>query len=165
MITLRNYTKDDAERLVLLANNKNVSRYLTPRFPYPYTLNDAYEWIEKGAYTKGTTSKVIEFNSQFVGGIGLIQQEDWRSHIAEIGYWIGEPFWGKGIATEAVKQMTALGFGEFGYRKIIALVLAPNLPSVRVLEKCGYTLEAKLKDEVCKNGQYFDVLRYAKYSL
>ena len=108
MINLREYKKEDADRLIRLANNKNVSKYLTPFFPFPYTKKDAHWWLETGRILNDAINKVIEYNEEFVGGIGIKPQKGWKSHIAEIGYWIGEEYWGNGIATDALKQMTKL---------------------------------------------------------
>ncbi len=163
MITLRNYQKSDATRLVLLANNKNVSKYLVYTFPYPYTQKDADWWIETGSTANNAITKVIEYNGEFVGSVGIIPQIGWKSHIAEIGYWLGEDYWGQGIATEALKLMTEYAFLQLQYKKLFAPVLAPNKASMRVLEKCGYQLEGILKYEVSQEGKYFDIYHYAKY--
>jgi [ribosomal protein S5]-alanine N-acetyltransferase len=162
MISLRDYAHTDVERLLELANNKQVSRYLATTFPYPYTRADAAWWINIGCREKHTIAKVVEYNSEFVGGIGLKAQVGWRQHVAEIGYWLGEPYWSQGIATAALQEMTDVAFA-LGYRKLYAPVLATNAASMRVLEKCSYQLEGILKGEVLKDDRYFDIHRYAKY--
>lgn len=163
MIRLRAYATSDIPRLVQLANNKNVSRYLVYTFPYPYTKRDAIWWVDKGAQENGAVTKAIEFNNEFVGSVGIQPQAGWKSHTAEIGYWIAEPYWGKGIATEALRQMTNLGMRELGLRKLFAPVLAPNIASMRVLEKCGYVVEGVLRQEVYKDGVYYDIHHFAKF--
>lgn len=162
MIALRDYEAGDVDRLVELANNENVSRYLVYTFPYPYTKEDAKYWIEKGAHENGAVTKVIQFERTFVGSIGITPRTGWRSHLAEIGYWLGERFWGRGIATEALRQMTERAFSKSWLDKLFAPVLAPNAASMRVLEKNGYELEGILKEEVEKDGCRFDVHHYAK---
>jgi [ribosomal protein S5]-alanine N-acetyltransferase len=162
-IQLRDYCVADASRLVELANNVKVSRYLRETFPFPYALADAEWWIAVGAQAEGVLTQVIEFHGEFVGSVGIVAQLGWRAHLAEIGYWLGEPYWGQGIATEALGQMSAIAFATQRYRKLFAPVLAPNVASMRVLEKCGYQLEGVLRQEVCKQGQYFDLYYYAKY--
>ncbi|NER79953.1 MAG: GNAT family N-acetyltransferase [Leptolyngbya sp. SIO1D8] len=162
MITLRDYEKSDIARLVLLANNKNVSRYLIDTFPYPYTDKDAEWWLETGNTASNTVTKVIQQNDEFVGSVGITPQIGWRQHVAEIGYWIGEAYWGQGITTEALRLMTDDALFSLGYHKLFAPVLGPNKASMRVLEKCGYELEGILKQEVYKDGQYFDIHHYAK---
>ena len=163
MITLRDYTIKDVERLVTLANNKNVSQYLVNTFPYPYTKSDAVWWIKTGSKANGIVSKVIKYQNLFVGSVGITPQSGWREHVAEIGYWLGEEYWGNGIATKALTQMTDYAFSVLRYRKLFAEVLSENKASMRVLEKCGYELEGILKQEVCKDGKYFDVFYYGKY--
>ena len=165
MITLREYTKTDLDRLVYLANNKNVSRYLVYTFPYPYTKQDAEWWIETGSKTEGSVTKVIEYQGEYVGSVGTTRQTGWKQHIAEIGYWIGEEYWDNGIATEALKVMTDLTFASTEIKKLIAPVLSPNKASIRVLQKCGYEFEGVLKIEVKKDHKYFDIHHYAKINL
>ena len=109
MIRLRPYSLADISRLATLANNKNVSRYLTDTFPYPYTEEDAAWWVNTGAQENNAVTRAIEFNDAFVGSVGIQPQSGWKAHSAEIGYWVGEPYWGKGIATEALRQMTRIG--------------------------------------------------------
>jgi RimJ/RimL family protein N-acetyltransferase len=160
-VTLREYTMDDADRLTELANNKNVSRWLDVRFPYPYTRADAEWWITTGNGLNGEVSRVIDCDGELVGGIGLAPQYSWRKHCAEIGYWLGEPYWGRGIGTEALRQMTDHAFRELGFRKLYAPVLAPNKASMRILEKCGYTQEAHLPQDVFKGDTYYDIIQFS----
>ncbi|MCH8010780.1 MAG: GNAT family N-acetyltransferase [Candidatus Marinimicrobia bacterium] len=144
-------------------NNENVSRYLVYTFPYPYTKQDAEWWIEIGSKANGSVTKVIEYRGEFVGGVGIKPQTGWKSHLAEIGFWVGEEYWGKGITSEALRTMSDLVFSTMKYKKLFAPVLGPNKASMRVLEKCEYNLEGVLKREVFKGGQYSDVYHYAKY--
>lgn len=165
MIKLREYSDTDIDRLLDLANNINVSRYLVYTFPYPYTREDAEWWISTGSKDHGATTRVIEYDNLFVGSVGITPQSGWREHIAEIGYWIGEPYWDNGIATTALKEMSDYAFSQLKYKKLIAPVLAPNKTSMRVLEKSSYELEGVLKNEVFKDNQYYDIHQYAKYCL
>jgi len=162
-ISLRDYTLADIDRLVLLANNENVSRYLVDTFPFPYTARDARWWIETGSAECGATTRVIVCNDEFVGSVGILPATRWRAHVTEIGYWVAEPYWGRGIATAALCEMTAYAFTEPGCEKPVAPVLAPNVASMRVLAKCGYRSEGCMAREVRKNGRTWDVLRYAKH--
>jgi RimJ/RimL family protein N-acetyltransferase len=162
MIRLRDYQSSDAPRLVELANNENVSRFLVYTFPYPYTMSDALWWITTGSHGNGAKTKVIEYDGAFVGSVGITPQVGWKSHTAEIGYWLGEEFWGRGIATQVLKQMTEAAFVEGELKKLFAPVLAPNRASARVLEKSGFHLEGVFKNEVIKNGQMYDILHYAR---
>ena len=163
MIVLREYAESDLDRLVNLANNQNVSRYLVYTFPYPYLRNDAEWWIGTGSKQNGATTRVIEYQGLFVGSVGITPQSGWREHLGEIGYWVAEDYWGKGIATAALRQMTDYGFISRNFRKLYAPVLAPNVASMRVLGKCGYEREAILKDEVQKNGSYFDTHHFVRH--
>lgn len=163
MITLRDYVLTDAERLVELANNSRVTQYLIYTFPYPYTRQDADLWITHGSKSNGAVTKVIEFQGVFVGSVAITPQVGWKSHSAEIGYWLGETYWGQGIATTALAHMSALAFSDTHCTKLFAPVLGPNKASMRVLEKCGYALEGVFKKDVYKNGQFFDGHYYAKH--
>lgn len=162
MIELREYVDSDRDRLANLANNQNVSQYLVYTFPYPYTRGDAEWWIDIGSKRNGAITRVIEYQGLFVGSVGMTPQSGWRDHVAEIGYWVAEEYWGKGIATAALREMTEFGFTERNFRKLCAPVLAPNIGSMRVLEKCGYQCEGILKNEVHKSGRYFDTHQFAK---
>lgn len=161
MIRLRDYRSTDAPRLVELANNENVSRYLVDTFPFPYTLEDAVWWITTGSHANGAKTKVIECDGALIGSVGIAPQVGWKGHTAEIGYWLGEVFWGRGLATQALKLMSEAAFSDGTLTKLYAPVLAPNRASARVLEKCGFHLEGVFKNEVSKNGQMYDILHYA----
>lgn len=161
-ISLRDYTLADIDRLVLLANNENVSRYLVDTFPFPYTEQDARWWIETGSKEFDSITRVIVCDNEFVGSVGITPATGWRAHVSEIGYWVAERYWGRGIATAALREMTAFAFGQPGCEKLVAPVLVPNLASMRVLAKCGYRSEGCMEREVCRNGRIYDVQRYAK---
>jgi len=162
MIKLRDYAIADTERFAELANNENVSRYLIYTFPYPYTRQDAAQWIATGARANNAVTQAIEYRGEFVGTIGITPQTGWKAHSAEIGYWIGEEYWGRGIATAALRAMSETAFSTLGYKRLFAPVLGPNKASMRVLEKCGYSLEGILKREVSKDGSYYDGHYYAR---
>jgi ribosomal-protein-alanine N-acetyltransferase len=163
MIVLREFIDSDLETLVRLANNEVVSRYLAYTFPFPYTKSDGEWWISTGSRQNGVISRVIEYQGQFVGSVGIHPQVGWRSHVAEIGYWVAQEHWHKGIAAAALAQMTDYGFTALQLRKLCAPVLAANIASMKVLEKCGYVLEGILKGEVQKQGTYFDIHQYARH--
>ena len=162
MISLRELVPSDLDRLVRLANNENVSRYMVYTFPYPYTPADADWWIGTGSKQNGAITRVIVHNGEFVGLVGITPQVGWRNHLAEIGYWLGTEYWGKGIATCALKQMTDYGFVSLRLKKLHAPVLAPNVASMRVAAKCGYQVEGIMKLEVQKAGRFYDVHHFAK---
>jgi [ribosomal protein S5]-alanine N-acetyltransferase len=161
-IGLREILPSDLERLVSLANDESVSRFLVDTFPYPYTKADAEWWIGSGSKANGAITRVIVSRGEFAGIVGITPQSGWRSHLGEIGYWVGKGYWGKGIATSALRQMTGYGFANLGLKKLIAPILAPNVASMRVAAKCGYGLEGVLKSEVQKTGRFYDIHYFAK---
>jgi ribosomal-protein-alanine N-acetyltransferase len=163
MIVLREYVDSDLERLVRLANNENVSRYLVYTFPYPYTKADGEWWISTGSKQNGAITRAVEYEGLLVGSVGITPQSGWREHLGEIGYWVGEEHWGKGIATAALRQMTDYGFNSLQFRKLYAPVLAPNVASMRVLAKGGYAPEAVLNAEVQKGQRFFDIHQFARH--
>lgn len=163
MIVLREYADSDLETLVRIANNEKVARYLVYTFPHPYTQSDAEWWISTGSRQDGAITRVIEYQGVFVGSVGITRQNGWRDHLGEIGYWVAEEHWGKGIATAALSQMTDYGFTKRKFRKLYAPVLAPNTASMKVLENCGYMREAILKAEVKKNGIYYDTHHFVRH--
>jgi RimJ/RimL family protein N-acetyltransferase len=160
-VTLRPPRKEDLDRMVKLANNKKIFDNLTDSFAHPYTTDDAHKFILSATSEEPCRRFVIEIDGMFVGNIGLHPQEDIYRFNAEIGYFIGEPYWGQGIATKAVKIATAYAFEVLKVKRIYAGVFAYNPASARILEKCGYTYEGTFKSGLCKNGEFHDELRYA----
>ena len=158
---LRPWRTGDEASLVKYANNRNIWRNVRDRFPYPYTLEHALTWIELSKRVKPVTNFAIVVDGAAVGGIGLILKDDIYSRSAEIGYWLGEEFWGRGIVTEAVRALTDWAFLNFDLCRIYAGVFEWNPGSMRVLEKAGYQLEARLRKRVTKDGQTIDELIYA----
>jgi [ribosomal protein S5]-alanine N-acetyltransferase len=163
MVTLRKWRRQDCERLAHLANNRKVWINLSDVFPNPYTLADAEEWIahcevmgDRGAHC------AVEQNGEIVGGIGFEAQEGVYRICADIGYWVGEPYWGRGIATAALIEASRRAFAEFGFERLQARVFAWNPASMRVLEKAGYQFEGCLRRSVIKDGQVIDSVIYAR---
>lgn len=159
--TLRTWQNGDEHSIVRHANNYKIWRNLRDRFPHPYTIEDASFWISLAATETPQTNFAIDHDGQAVGGIGLILRDDIYRCSAEIGYWLGEDYWGRGIVSEAVVALTAWAFDEFNLSRIYAGVLEWNKPSMRVLEKAGYQLEARLKNAVIKEDRIMDEFVYA----
>ena len=159
--TLRHWKQGDEHSLVRHASNRRVSRNLRDEFPHPYTLDDARRWIQHAATLKPGLALAIVIEGQAVGGIGLILRDDIYRRSAEIGYWLGEEFWGRGIMTEAVQTVTEYAFAHYELCRIYAGVFEFNTGSMRVLEKAGYQFEARHRKAVTKDGQTFDELIYA----
>ncbi len=160
-VVVRRWRESDRERLVELVNNKNVVQYLANRVPYPYTLKDADEWI---ALTKTETRPcnfAVEWQGDLAGCIGLDPLGDVYSGTAEIGYWLGEPYWGNGIMTRAVRLVTKYAFDELLFVRLQAGVFSINPASMRVLEKNGYIREGVLRKHVRKFGVIHDYVLYA----
>lgn len=161
---IRSFAPDDADALIRYADNRNVWLGLRDRFPHPYTAADAAAWLEASQRQEPETHFAIASARELVGGIGLELQEDVHRHTAEIGYWLGEPFWGRGIATRAVRAMTGWAFAQFSLVRIYARVFTSNPASARVLEKCDYAAEGRCRLAVRKDGRWLDELIYARVS-
>lgn len=134
---------------------------LTSNIPYPYVENDARSWLKmsKEAFDTNTgyTFAIRNKEGQIIGAIGLHDRDDDK---AELGYWIGIPYWNKGYVTEAAKAIIDFGFNELKLNKIFATHFPHNPASGRIMEKAGMEQEAVLIKEVKKDGEYFDLVRY-----
>ena len=159
--TVRSWEWRDRDAIVRHANNRNVWINLRDRFPYPYTISDARTWLEMVVGLKPETLFAIDVAGEAVGGIGFTLQADVAHRSAEIGYWLGEEFWGRGIATEALIAVTDHAFANYDLCRIYAHVFEWNGASARVLEKAGYEFEGRLRKSVTKDGQTIDQLMYA----
>lgn len=151
----------DAEPMARYAANRAVSRNLLDRFPYPYGLTDAQEFITTTAERQPPQAFGIIVDGHLVGTIGLEPATDVHRRSMEIGYWLGEPYWGRGIASEAVVAVTEYAFEAFGINRLWAGVFAWNPASARVLEKAGYVLEGRLRSAITKDGETTDELIYS----
>jgi len=162
-VILRPWREADLDSLVRYADNRNVWRTLRDIFPHPYTRADGEGWLAHcAAQPDPQLQFAIEFEGAAVGGIGFERRNEVYRFTAEIGYWLGEPFWGRGIMTEAVRRATAYGFQALGVERIEAHVFSSNPRSGRVLEKNGYTLEGRLRRSVFKDRQFLDALLYSR---
>ena len=159
--SVRSWKWSDVEAIVRHANNRNVWINLRDRFPYPYTASDARRWLESVVGFQPETNFAIAVGDEAVGGIGFSIQYDVARRSAEIGYWLGEEVWGRGIATDALLAVTDYAFANFDLCRLYAHVFAWNPASARVLEKAGYSFEGRLKRSVTKDGQTIDQLMYA----
>jgi RimJ/RimL family protein N-acetyltransferase len=161
LCTVRSWGPSDAPSLATHANNRKVWLNLRDRFPHPYTLADGEAWIGSVHGKVPETHWAIDVEGSAVGGIGLVLRDDVYRRSAEIGYWLGETFWRRGIATEAVRAVTEHGFASFDLCRIHAGVFEWNAASMRVLEKAGYVCEGRLLRSVTKDGRTIDELLYA----
>jgi len=158
---VRSWEWRDRDALVRHANNRKIWINLRDHFPYPYTDEDARDWLASIVRREPENNFAIDVAGEAVGGIGFTVQPDVGRRSAEIGYWLGEEFWGRGIATDALIAMTHHVFANYDVCRIYAYVFEWNRASARVLEKAGYTLEGRLRKSVTKDGQTIDNLIYA----
>ena len=161
MVRLRKLLKTDSGDLAQLANNRKIADCLRDIFPNPYNEGDAIEFIELCAKEKPQATFAIEFEDELAGVIGLVLQADIYSRSAELGYWLGESFWNKGIATKAAQQIIGYAFEELKLIRLYSGVFENNMASRKVLEKCGFMKEGILRKAVVKNNQVMDELRFA----
>lgn len=157
---VRSFVLDDAPAIARHANNRNVWVNLRDLFPFPYTTAHAHAWIREVALDRPEVSFAIASAEEAIGGIGLHRQGDFMRRSAELGYWLGEEYWGRGIATDAVRAVTAWGFAQLDIDRIFAQVFGWNPASGRVLEKAGFTFEGRLRGAVYKDGRTTDLLSY-----
>jgi ribosomal-protein-alanine N-acetyltransferase len=163
---LSQVTMTDVPALVQYLNNEKIYRN-TLKIPFPYTRADAgwfVSYVEEQKQRFGclTNWAIRNSNRQLIGGVGFHVLHGIQSHKDEIGYWLGEPFWGKGIMPKVIEAISRLAFEERGLIRLEACVFEHNLASARVLEKSGFTYEGILKNYFVKNGIPITVKMYAK---
>jgi [ribosomal protein S5]-alanine N-acetyltransferase len=157
---VRRWRTTDAGPLVRHANDPAVARQLRDRFPHPYTASDAVAFLRMTAAERDASNLAIEVAGEAAGGIGFVQGTDVERYSAEIGYWLGAQYWGRGIMSEALALVTAYAFESRNLLRLYALPFADNAASVRVLEKAGYTREGLLRASAVKFGTPRDQLLY-----
>lgn len=161
-IVLRPWTITDAAELAVIADNSNIAGNLRDAFPYPYTIQDAVNWLSK--IIPGNLPVrffAIEYELRLAGSIGIVLKEDIYRKSAEIGYFIREDLWGRGIATLAIKTLTEYAFETFDVVRVYAEPFSDNKGSRRALENAGYTHEATLRQNIYKNGIIKDSCIYS----
>ncbi len=157
--SLRNWQDSDTESLTKYANNYNIAKNLTNKFPHPYKRENAMSFIDMMKDNQSVFA--IVHNGEAIGGVGLHPQSDIFCKNAELGYWLAEPFWGQGIITAAIEQIVAFGFESMDITRIFARPFGSNIASQRVLEKSGFIFEARLPETIFKNNAFEDELIYA----
>jgi ribosomal-protein-alanine N-acetyltransferase len=158
---VRSWQRGDLDSMVAHADNRNVWINLRDRFPHPYTVRDGRAFLKHTLAQHPETGFAIAVNGEAVGGVGFQIMADVERVSAEIGYWLGEPFWGRGIATEALVALTRYAIATHGLTRVYAVPFAWNAASCRVLEKAGYVLEGRLRRSAIKDGKVTDQLQYA----
>lgn len=161
--TLRPWRRSDAEAVAEAANDPRIAANLRNVFPSPYTLADAERYvggcIAQGEERQLTRAIIIE--GKAAGSIGVFRKDDVYEKTAELGYWLARAHWGRGVMTEAVRQLCREAFGRFDILRIFAEPFADNLGSRRVLEKAGFTCEGTMRNGVFKNGRVHSYCMYA----
>jgi RimJ/RimL family protein N-acetyltransferase len=152
----------DIPRIVQLAANPRVSDY-TLNLPFPYAEKDAIYWLNLAHQGfKNGTHFIFAIRPKpenaLIGGIGLTVEQ--RFNRAEVGYWLGEPYWNQGYATEATAAIIRFGFQSLGLNKVTSSYLGENPASGRVMQKCGMTREGELKEHICKGATYHTLILY-----
>ena len=160
-IKIRKWELSDIDNLVQYANNFQIARWLTNAFPHPYNRQDGEFFIQSSSVQDPLTNFAIDVDNEAVGGIGLTVQTDIHCKNAEMGYWLAESYWGKEIVPAAIQLIVDYGFKTFDINRIFARPFGNNLKSQRVLEKSGFSLEARLEKTLYKNGEYMDEIIYA----
>jgi ribosomal-protein-alanine N-acetyltransferase len=158
---LRDWREEDAPSVAKYADNRKIWLCLRDLFPHPYRLEHATEFIRRANAASPRTMLAVATRSEAIGSIGLSLGQDVHRYTAELGYWLAEPWWGRGITTLAVRAMVEYAFGELGLRRVHAEPFAPNLASARVLEKAGFSLEGRMRASAHKDGSTVDQLLYA----
>ncbi len=159
---IRPWTVDDAPAIVRWADNPNVSRWLRDRFPSPYRLADAEAYLHGLAEGGRELAWAIEVGGDPIGGVGLVMGQDVERFSAELGYWLAEPFWGRGFATAAVRRVVDHAFSDLGLLRVWAVTFDANPASARVLEKSGFVFEGVERSAAVKRGCGHDLLVWAQ---
>ena len=159
---IRDWQREDAESVARYANNRKIWMNLRDIFPHPYTIANAEAFLSIVMEDDPKTVFAIANEVEAIGSIGLVLGKDVHRFTAELGYWLAEPFWGKGVMTEAVKRITEYAFKSFSLERVYAEPYATNGASARVLEKAGFKYEGLLRASAFKDGQLVDQLLYAR---
>jgi ribosomal-protein-alanine N-acetyltransferase len=159
---IRPWRKNDLDALLRYANNPRIAANLRDQFPHPYTRRDALDYLEYVRTMDVPMSFAVEHGGEAIGGIGFKLGMDIARLSVEMGYWLGEPFWGRGLTTRAVMASSEWAFESYKVVRIFATVFSENAASIRVLEKSGFTPEGVLRRSAIKNGVIRDQVMFAK---
>lgn len=158
---LRDWQIEDAKSIAIYANNRKIWQNLRDGFPHPYAAEDAEAFITKVNAATPRTVFAIATESEAIGSIGLMLGNDVHRFTAELGYFLAEPFWGKGIMTQAVCFLSTWAINNLGLHRIYAEPYSANIASQRVLKKSGFSYEGRLRSSVLKDGKILDQLVYS----
>ena len=161
-LKVRSWRKSDLDALVRYANNPNIAANLRDQFPHPYTRFAAASYLVEVRSAQVETSFAVEHAGEAIGGIGFKLGTDVARLSAEMGYWLGEPHWGRGLTTRAVLATSDWAFEHYKLTRIFAMAFSHNVGSMRVLEKAGFEREGTLRRSAIKSGVILDQVLYAK---
>jgi RimJ/RimL family protein N-acetyltransferase len=161
-LKVRSWRRDDLKSLVLHANNPKIAANLRDQFPHPYTRRDAIDFLDYAQSQEPECSFAIEYSGEAVGGVGFLIGRDIAHISAEMGYWLSEELWGRGIVTRAVAAMSEWAFDNYKLTRVFAMAFAHNAASIRVLEKAGFEREGMMRRSAIKNGVVLDQILFAK---
>jgi len=161
-VVVREWRADDAEELAVQANDRRIWQNMRDAFPHPYGPGDARKFIAMAREKEPATFFAVLMSGRIAGGIGFTPHSDVERVSAEIGYWVGVEFWGRGVATAALRAVTGHAFSAHEeLQRIYAVPYCGNPSSARVLEKVGYRCEGTLRQSVIKDGRILDQWMYA----
>ena len=155
-LIIRAWQPGDEPYLALHANNKMIWKYLMDYFPYPYTFDDACNWVKINQGMEKSTNFAMVFDGEVVGSIGIIPGNDVHKKSAAVGYWLGQEYWNQGITSLAINWMVEYTFKEFDFNRIWASVFSNNPASMRVLQKAGFKNEAVFEKSIFKDGEFLN---------
>jgi [ribosomal protein S5]-alanine N-acetyltransferase len=158
---VRSWRVEDAESVAKHANNRKIWLNLRDAFPHPYTLSDAVAFIEHAISLDPETRFAITVDDEAVGYIGYTVLPDVERVSAEIGYWLSEEYWGRGIMVDALRAVTEYAMREHNLTRVFAVPFHTNTASSRVLEKCGYEFEGRMRKNAIKEGKILDQMMWA----
>lgn len=161
---IRKWRAEDAEQLAKILSNKKIQDNLRDGLSYPYTEKDAQDFINsmlESDATKTFAFAIVNKKDQVIGSIGAFRCENIHRQTAEMGYYLAEDYWGQGLGTSAVTQLTDYVFETTDIMRIFAEPFTTNRASCRLLEKCGFQLEGTLRINAVKNGEIKDMCMYA----
>src|SRR5271165_6933478 len=161
-VIVRSWRKDDVKALVRHGNNPKIAANLRDQFPHPYTRRDAIDFLEYARSQEPECAFAIEYGGEAVGGVGFLLGRDIARMSAEMGYWLSEDFWGRGLMTRVVTAMSDWAFDHYNLTRVFATAFAQNAASIRVLEKAGFVREGILRRSAIKNGVILDQVLFAK---
>jgi RimJ/RimL family protein N-acetyltransferase len=161
-LQVRSWRKSDLDSMVRHANNPKIAANLRDQFPHPYVRRDGIEYLDFVRDQRPERSFALQYEGEVIGGLGFQLGLDISRVSAEMGYWLGESFWGRGLASRAARAASDWAFDEYKLTRVFALVFSHNLASMRVLEKAGFQREGRMRRSAVKNGIVLDQWLYAK---